>query len=436
MNQVTSAGSLYRNRPFLFLTTAQGVSNIGDWLNIVALFVLVGVRLRGNPLEVSMIVLCMAVPMTFLGPFTGILADRVERKRLMILSNLFSGAIVLLFTQVTALWQVYTIILALACVEAVFSPAENGKLKEIVPNTHMRQAVGVRTVVNNGAKILGPSISGALVAAFGAEVAFYINAVTFFVAVLLLLGVPGALRHGTSADEPAPTPVKTIQSGNWIAQLRQGVLHMRSLRWLWVGTLLFTLIMFVLQLVDSQFITLLRLLPHTPVKILGMAMSASGVGMILASVLSAKIKWSHLTVLMSLGALGIGVAFAGLALAIAFHLPGAAWLFLPCGFVAGGSFGFVMVPFKSAAQEGTPAEMTGRVFGVIGSLSNGAALSGPLIGGILATIFGIVAIALLSGFLLLLTGLVVLFLKRVIESEPRDMHDTKSDTRVQGTTPQ
>jgi len=194
---------------------------------------------------------------------------------------------------------------------------------------------------------------------------------------------------------------------NWFREFQSGILHIQNIRWLLVGTILFTTIMFVLQLVDSQFVTLLRLLPLAPVHVLGLALSASGLGVIVSSVMSSRIKWTSLIPAMSFGALGVGVAFGGMALVILFLVPGTALFFLPCGL----SSRFVIIPFQSSAQEGTPVHLTGRVFGVINSLSNGAAL--------------------LSGSLLVLIWAIMLFLKKV--SEPRGIHVAKGNTGIQGT---
>ncbi|MDA8344925.1 MAG: MFS transporter [Thermaerobacter sp.] len=78
---------LWRNRQFLLLSAAQLCSNLGDWLFSLALFVLIGLRWHGTPLEVGFAIVCNVLPVMLLGPIAGALADRAPRKALMLLSN-------------------------------------------------------------------------------------------------------------------------------------------------------------------------------------------------------------------------------------------------------------------------------------------------------------------------------------------------------------
>lgn len=427
--------NLFKNKPFLLQISAQAVSNIGDWLNIVALYVLVGVRFHGTPLEVALVLLSMAGPMTLLGPFTGMVADRLERKTLMIVSSFVSACLVVMFPFVHHLWEVYPVVCLLATVDSFFTPAENGKLKEIVADAQMQRAVSIRTIVNNGAKILGPSLSGALVAAFGANMAFYINSATFIVAAVLLLPLPRGNWRVLPEDAASDSrDASDIKSGGWALRFREGITHVRTIRWLLVGMLLFTVILLVLQLIDSQFIVLFRQVPHVPIQMMGFTMAASGVGMITSAVLTGRKKWTSVTRIMAIGSFGVGFGYGIGVVGILLHLSIAAALFIPCGFVIGGSFGLVLIPFQAAAQEATPVHLTGRVFGVIDSLANGASLLGPLAGGIIATFVGILPTAILSSSLLVVIGLTVLCLKQLIE--PEGSHVAEGHAGVQGTTPQ
>jgi len=319
-------------------------------LNIVSLFVVVGVRWHGTALDISLIVLCMSVPMVIIGPFTGLVADRIERKTIMITSNAISGLLVLILTRVDALWQVYSTVVLLAIVTSFFNPAESGKIKELTPHNRMNQVLSIQSLLNNGAKILGPSLSGVIVAGFGSEAAFYIDSTTFFVAAALLFGVKPSAIHTDDMKQEAPKELKGI----WLSQMREGISHILSIRWLLVDTLLYVAIMFTLQLVDGQIITLLRQLPHVPVHVMGFTMGASGLGMIFATLITRKIHFRSATIVMAFGAIGVSLGFAEQAAIILFHIPHVAWLFPLGGMLSGGSFGFVSIPFTTFAQNATP----------------------------------------------------------------------------------
>jgi MFS family permease len=272
---------LLQNKSFVRLLAAQAISNVGDWLDYLALFALVGLRWKAEPLEITYIMLCFIGPLVLLGPFAGVLADRMERRMLMLTSDIARIGIVLSIAFCTELWQICVLLVLKGCFEALFQPAKNGKLKEIVPDEHMQQAASVSAIVEHGAKILGPSLGGLLVAWAGIELAFYIDAATFALSALILLGVPR--RKGKSDllsnTEAAAAPPKK----SFLTEFMEGLAFLRSTPLLLAGAFLLSVVLLVMQIADSQLIVLLRLMPNMDVDVMGYAMATSGAGMIAAA---------------------------------------------------------------------------------------------------------------------------------------------------------
>ncbi|WLR54891.1 MFS transporter [Mesobacillus subterraneus] len=98
---------LLKNKGFITLMLAQLISSVGDWLSVIAIITMVGLKWEASPMEVSMIILCLAVPMALLGPFTGTIADRFNRKALMIVSDLVRAGLILILAFANSLWTVY-----------------------------------------------------------------------------------------------------------------------------------------------------------------------------------------------------------------------------------------------------------------------------------------------------------------------------------------
>ena len=70
--------TLFKNKGYVTLMTAQAISSIGDWLSIVAIITLVGLKWNASPMEVSLVIFCLALPMALFGPIAGTVADRIE----------------------------------------------------------------------------------------------------------------------------------------------------------------------------------------------------------------------------------------------------------------------------------------------------------------------------------------------------------------------
>lgn len=125
----------------------------------------------------------------------------------------------------------------------------------------------------------------------------------------------------------------------------------------------------------------------------------------------------------------VGIGFGGIALVVALQVN--QWVIPAPSFLAGAGAGMVITPFELMVQRATPNEFTGRVFGLIGSLTTGAALVGPLIGGIVITLAGAVMGFLITGFGLATIGVIAIVFKSWIE--PRS-HDAKGNGILQEST--
>ncbi|HET7615332.1 MAG TPA: MFS transporter, partial [Bacillales bacterium] len=113
---------LLQCKEYMYLLSSQAISNLGDWLDILALLALVGLKWHGSPIAVSITMLCLAVPSIVFGSFAGVLADRFERKHLMIAADILRAVIVIGVAFSTQLWQVYALLCVKSLFAAVFEP--------------------------------------------------------------------------------------------------------------------------------------------------------------------------------------------------------------------------------------------------------------------------------------------------------------------------
>lgn len=415
--------SLGRNKSFVYLMTAQAVSNLGDWLDVLAILALMALKWNAAPVEMAMVMLSLAVPITVLGPVTGVFADRMERKTLMIVSDIARAILVVSLVLVTSIWQVYVILIVRGVFEALFTPAKNGKLKEIIPDEQMEKATMISTVIDQAAKILGPVLGGALLAVMDISVAFYLDAASFILSALLLLGVQRGRQPRAAADE--------LHKRSIMHELKAGMQFVLRVPVLMFGTVLFTFAMLVLQIADSQIMIFFRELTAASTGLIGSAMAASGLGMIVsAGIVSQKPIKSPLS-LMAIGCMVIGLVYA--IVAFGQDLAVNAWIWFPgLFFIGGAAAGIVFIPFQAGAQRRTPVELSGRVFGTISSVSTAAVIIGPMVGALLVTKYGVISAFESAGTSLAIIGMLALLLRKNVER--KDELVTESNRVVQGTT--
>ncbi|WP_310550642.1 MFS transporter [Paenibacillus glufosinatiresistens] len=424
MNTLTDSpqdgqGGLRRNRPFLTLMAAQLVSNVGEWLYVLALLAMVGMKWQATPWEITVMSLCMAVPSLLGGPIAGVLADRMNRKRLMIGSDLVRAGLVALFLFAGTLWQVYALLIAKGLMDVLFSPAKSGKLKELVPSGQMEQAVSVSASIEQITKIAGPALGGVLVGMFGISVCYGIDAAAFLMSALLLLRLPAEFRRSREAAGAQGL-------ASFRKDLSAGIAFISGMPMLMGGLLLLVTALLVLQVADSQAVTLLRTIPDMNEGVLGWCIGASGIGTLLYVLAAGKLGAGRPLLLMSAGAVTMGAVFAAAGVITGSGLNGyGLYAVLFSAFlVAGAGAGMIFIPFQTLLQQRTPETYSGRVFGTVGSLTSAAVILGPVAGGALVTAAGPLSAYLLSGSLLVLLGCGMLLLRTAIER--RDIRSSEA----------
>jgi MFS family permease len=156
-----------------------------------------------------------------LSPYAGLLADRVDRRKLLIATQVGQGVLaaglgVLVLSGHAQLWHVYLFALVLGCVTAIDGPVRQTFVAELVPQNKLSNAVGLNSASFNAARLIGPGVAGLLIAAVGTGWVFLINAATFAATIFSLT----RMRR----SELSPMPSTPRAKG----QLREGLAYVRG----------------------------------------------------------------------------------------------------------------------------------------------------------------------------------------------------------------
>ncbi|WP_281497378.1 MFS transporter [Ornithinimicrobium sp. F0845] len=173
------------------------VSNTGTWMGRVAQDWLVLTELTNNSAQALGIVTGLQfLPMLLLAPAAGAVSDRFAKRRvmmvtqsLMALTALAMG--VLVVTGVVELWHIYLLAFLQGCAAAVDGPARQAFVSEMVPPTHVANAVGLNSASFHSGRLMGPALAGLLIAWVGTGPTLLINAVSFGAVLLALLAMNG-----------------------------------------------------------------------------------------------------------------------------------------------------------------------------------------------------------------------------------------------------
>jgi len=203
---------LKQNPRFRTLWIAQLISSGGDWFNSVALLGLV-LQLTRSGLGASFVLLASSVPMFFLMPIAGPVADRFDRRKLMIAANLFSAAVALLFLLVKTeemVWLVYVANILLIVSASFFNPASAASIPNIVTRGELFAANALGGASWGIMVMVGSALGGIVSTLLGRDTAFVINALSFLVSagLIALIEIPSPKATGKQM-----TPVKDFIEG-------------------------------------------------------------------------------------------------------------------------------------------------------------------------------------------------------------------------------
>ena len=383
-----SSNSLLRNVRFLRLWAGQGISFVGDFVSTVALVILV-VDLSGSASAVGGLLVARLVP-TLASPLVGVLADRLDRRAILVTSDLARAILILAAVFARDLFVLYGLVFLMGVARTFFNPTIRAAFPSVVGEGDLTRANALINGTFSVSYAAGPALGGLLVSVTGVNAAFVLDAATYLISAAFLSRIP--LPRSQTED-----------GAGFFGELRDGMSYLAEAR-------------IPLGIVMGAFLTILAVNATVPAEVFlakrtfgagdagyGLLVSIWGGGMVLGSaligVLGDRIK---LIPVYFLGIFVGALALAGTGLAPTFILA------LGVLTVAGISNGIDNVTTDTILQKRVNEAFLGRVFAVrFLTYSVGEALAYPT-GGLIVDAVGPRSTYLLAGLATAVAGLLIL----------------------------
>ena len=184
------------NRNFRNLWLAQIVSEIGDWFYTLAIYNLL-LQLTGRASSVALALVVQVLPQTFMGPFAGVVNDRLSRKQVMITTDLLRALVVLAMLLVRSrsnVWMIYPLLLLESSMWAFFEPARTATIPNVTSGEDLLVANTLSSTTWSVNLVAGASIGGVALALLGRNAMFVLNTLSFLASAYFLAGCISANR--------------------------------------------------------------------------------------------------------------------------------------------------------------------------------------------------------------------------------------------------
>jgi len=370
--------SAVRHRNFRLYWIGQIVSLVGTWMQSVSQPWLV-LLLHGSPIQLGAVLALQFAPSLALAPLGGVIADRVDKRRLLLLTQSVAAlqALVLFTLTVTGqiqIWEIMVLALALGFVNALDMPVRQSFAAELVPREDLINAITLNSASFNLARVIGPAIAGIALALYGPAFNFGINAVSY-------LGVLAALvRMDPSAMQPV---LRSEQAASMRSSLAEGIRYaVRTPTVLWPLVLLGGIGMF-----GMNFQTLLPLFARFTLGLdadgFGALFAAMGLGSLIGSLSLAFIGSRRPLVGMIIGG---GISFV--AFETFLGLSRSPLVAFPLIVVVGLSSMLMINTINVIVQRSVPDALRGRVMALYVTVFAGSTPIGGLFAGTVAQAWG------------------------------------------------
>jgi MFS family permease len=339
-----------RHRDFRLFFIGQGVSQMGTWLQMIATSWLV-YRLSDSTFLLGLSAFAMQISFLVMAPLAGVFVDRLDRRRVLIVTNSIAvlqaaTMFVLVALGHVAPWHLIAGNLVLGIVSACDAPARQSILIQLVGGkADLPNAIALNSIMMNGARFIGPMIGGALIAAFGERWGFGINALSYFVMI-------GALARMAPSPQPR---VRDANSGLW-RELAAGARYAYG----FLPTRCALLLLTATSLSVNSYAALMPWFARETFNgdsgVLGLLLGAAGLGAVSGMVYLA----SRPGIRGLFRVIGWTAALAGAGVVV-FSFSTKLWLALPALYFAGMGLMLTAASTNTVLQSIVPDELRGRI---------------------------------------------------------------------------
>ncbi|KMN68446.1 MFS transporter [Bacillus cereus] len=397
----------------LLLLSGVGIANLGAWIYLIALNVLV-YNMGGSALAVATLYVIKPLATLFTNAWSGSMIDRLNKRKLMIHLDIYRALFIAILPLLPSLWIVYVFVFFISMASAIYEPTAMTYMTKLIPVEQRQRFNSLRSLIGSGAFLIGPAIAGVLLIASTPEFAIYMNAIAFLLSGFITLLLPN-LDKKEDSDTTSNTLSLTVLKKDWNTVINFSRKHVYVVCVYFLFQSMFVLatatdsleLSFakeVLLLTDSEY---------------GFLVSIAGAGFILGAVtntiLSKKLAPSFL---IGIGSLFIAIGYLIYAFSNVFLIAAIGF------FILSFSMAYANTGFYTFYQNNVPVHIMGRIGSIYGLFIALVTIFITILSGV-ATQFISIQLVVIVGSLIMLFITIVLCVFTLFPSQSK-LYSTES----------
>ncbi len=397
----------------LLLLSGVGIANLGAWIYLIALNVLV-YNMGGSALAVATLYVIKPLATLFTNAWSGSMIDRLNKRKLMIHLDIYRALFIAILPLLPSLWIVYVFVFFISMASAIYEPTAMTYMTKLIPVEQRQRFNSLRTLIGSGASLIGPAVAGGLLIAGTPEFAIYMNAIAFLLSGFITLLLPN-LDKKEASDTTSNTLSLTVLKKDWTTVINFSRKHVYVVCVYFLFQSMFVLatatdsleLSFakeVLLLTDSEY---------------GFLVSIAGAGFILGAItntiLSKKLAPSFL---IGIGSLFIAIGYLIYAFSNIFLIAAIGFFMLSF------SMAYANTGFYTFYQNNVPVHIMGRIGSIYGLVIALVTIFITILSGV-ATQFISIQLVVIVGSLIMLFITIVLCVFTLFPSQSK-LYSTES----------
>jgi len=339
----------------LLLLSGVGIANLGAWVYLIALNILV-YNMGGSALAVATLYVIKPFATLFTNAWAGSLIDRLNKRKLMIHLDIYRVILIAMLPLLPSLWSVYLLVFFISMASAIYEPTAMTYMTKLIPIDKRQRFNSLRSLIGSGAFLIGPAVAGILLITGTPEFAIYMNAIAFLLSGLITLLLPNLDKRydsNTSSDKLSLTVLK--KDWNIVLTFSRKSLYVVCVYLLFQGMMVIATANDSLELSFAKEVLLLTDSEY------GFLVSIAGAGYILGAItntiLSRKLAPSFL---IGIGSLFIAIGYLIYAFSNGFLIAAIGF------FILSFSMAYAYTGYYTFYQNNVPVDLMGRIGSIYG----------------------------------------------------------------------